>query len=41
MIAQPARSGWEVTMRKLITTIVLAIIILLAIVQFGPSLLFG
>ena len=28
-------------MRKLITLIALAIVVLLAIVQFGPSLVFG
>jgi hypothetical protein len=45
-IAGQARSarecaGQEVARRKLVTAIVLAIIILLAIVQFDPSLLFG
>ncbi|MCP4621175.1 MAG: hypothetical protein GY844_32630 [Bradyrhizobium sp.] len=34
------RQDWRYSMHKLIASIVLAIVILLAILQFGPSLLF-
>jgi hypothetical protein len=39
--SQPALQSGRTNMRKLLIYVVLAIVVLLAIAQFGPSLVFG